>query len=151
MTSMAVEDLVGLAGLFSVAFLAATLLPAQSEAVLAAMVIGAVASVPVLLAVASIGNVLGSCVNWWLGLQVDRFQGRRWFPVSEQTLGKARKIYSRWGWPSLALSWMPIIGDPITLAAGVMKEPLWRFMIVVGIAKVVRYMVVLAVAEEFIS
>lgn len=148
---MAVEDLVGLGGLFGVAFLAATLLPAQSEAMLAAMVIGAVASVPVLLAVASIGNVLGSCVNWWLGLQVDRFRGRRWFPVSEQTLAKARKIYSRWGWPSLAFSWMPIIGDPITLAAGVMREPLWRFVIVVGIAKVARYILVLAVAEKFIS
>ena len=94
-------NLVELGGLFGAAFLAATLLPAQSEALLAAMVIGAIASVPVLLAVAAIGNILGSCVNWWLGLQVDRFRGRRWFPVSENALAKAlgvssRQVVDRW-------------------------------------------------------
>ena len=144
-------NLVELGGLFSAAFLAATLLPAQSEALLAAMVIGAIASVPVLLAVAAIGNILGSCVNWWLGLQVDRFRGRRWFPVSENALAKARETYSRWGWPSLLLSWVPVIGDPITLAAGILKEPFWRFLVIVSIAKVGRYIGVIALADSFIN
>jgi membrane protein YqaA with SNARE-associated domain len=115
------------------------------------MVIGAIASVPVLLAVAAIGNILGSCVNWWLGLQVDRFHGRLWFPVSENALAKARETYSRWGWPSLLLSWVPVIGDPITLAAGILKEPFWRFLVIVSIAKVGRYIAVIALADSFIN
>lgn len=142
-------ETVGLFGLFGAAFLAATLVPAQSEAVLAAMVVGGGYAAATLLVVASVGNILGSCLNWWLGLQVDRFGSRRWFPVSQQNLKRARETYARWGWPSLLLSWAPIIGDPLTLVAGVMKEPLWRFLLVVGIAKTARYVAVIALAGSF--
>ena len=142
-------DTVGLFWLFSAAFLAATQVPAQSEALLAAMVMVSGHAVAVLLAVASAGNIFGSCLNWWLGLQVDRFRTRRWFPVSEQNLKRARETYARWGWPSLLLSWVPIIGDPLTLVAGMMKEPLWRFLLIVGIAKTARYIGVIAIAEQF--
>ena len=142
-------DVVGLIGLFSAAFLAATLFPAQSEVILAAMVLGGSHSLIALLIVASVGNVLGSCVNWWLGLQIDRFRGRRWFPVSENALEKARVTFARWGWPSLLLSWAPIIGDPLTLVAGLMKEPLWRFLLVVAVAKTARYAMVIGLAERF--
>ena len=139
----------GLFGLFSAAFLAATLLPAQSEAVLAAMVLGSAYSTALLLIVASVGNILGSCVNWWLGLQVERFRDRRWFPVSDQHLDRARETYAKWGWPSLLLSWAPIIGDPLTLVAGVMKEKFWRFVLVVSLAKTGRYLMIIALAEQF--
>ena len=140
----------GLFGLFLAAFLAATLLPAQSEAVLAGMVLSGAYGLAALLAVASLGNILGSCVNWWLGLQVDRLGQRRWFPVSEDKLQKMRETYARWGWPSLLLSWAPIIGDPLTLVAGVMKEPFWRFFLVVTFAKTARYIAVVALAKEFV-
>jgi membrane protein YqaA with SNARE-associated domain len=82
---------------------------------------------------------------------VDRFRGRRWFPVSENALAKARETYSRWGWPSLLLSWVPVIGDPITLAAGILKEPFWRFLVIVSIAKAGRYIAVIALAGSFID
>lgn len=140
----------GLFGLFLAAFLAATLVPAQSEALLAAMVLSGAYGLAALLAVASLGNILGSCVNWWLGLQVDRLGQRRWFPVSEDKLQKMRETYARWGWPSLLLSWVPIIGDPLTLVAGVMKEPFWRFFLVVTFAKTARYIAVMALAKEFV-
>lgn len=148
---MMAGDLAGLAGLFGAAFLAATVLPTQSEAVLAAMTIGSSIPVLALLAVASTGNVLGACLNWWLGGQLDRFRGRRWFPVSDAGLARARAGYASWGWPSLLLSWVPIIGDPLTLAAGILKEPLWRFVIVVGIAKTGRYAAVIALADRFVG
>lgn len=141
-------ELAGLAALFAVAFASATLLPAQSEAMLAAMAVADVAPAALLMVVASLGNTLGACVNWWIGGQVDRFRGRRWFPVSDAALQKARSAYGRWGWPSLLLAWAPIVGDPLTLAAGVMKEPLWRFVAVVGAAKTARYAAVLAMAER---
>lgn len=136
-------DLSALVGLFAAAFLAATLVPAQSEAVLAAMVVAQVAPTAVLIAVASVGNIAGSCVNWWLGVQIERFRGRTWFPVSERSLQKAQSVYSRWGWPSLVLSWVPVIGDPLTLVAGVMREPFWRFLLIVAVAKTTRYLMLI--------
>ncbi|KIP86297.1 YqaA family protein [Stenotrophomonas sp. CFBP8980] len=132
--------MLSLSGLFLAALIAATLLPAQSEAVLVALLLEG--GDPVLLvAVATAGNVLGSLFNWWLGLQVQRFQGRRWFPVSATRLERAQAWYRRHGRWSLLLSWAPVIGDPITLAAGVMREPLRVFLPLVLIAKGMRYIV----------
>ena len=92
-----------------------------------------------LLGIATLGNVLGSVVNWLLGRSVERFKERRWFPVSAKQLDKARGHYARWGHWTLLLSWVPIIGDPLTLVAGVMREPLWRFLLLVSVAKSARY------------
>ncbi|NMX92361.1 MULTISPECIES: YqaA family protein [unclassified Pseudomonas] len=134
--------LAGYAGLFFSAFGAATLLPLQSEAVLVALLLNGKYSVGLLLGIATLGNVLGSLVNWLLGRSVEVFKDRRWFPVSAAQLEKARSHYRRWGHWSLLLSWVPIIGDPLTLVAGVMKEPLWRFLLIVSLAKAARYAVV---------
>lgn len=134
--------LAGYAGLFFSAFGAATLLPLQSEAVLVALLLNGNYSVGLLLGIATLGNVLGSLVNWLLGRSVEVFKDRRWFPVSAAQLEKARSHYRRWGHWSLLLSWVPIIGDPLTLVAGVMKEPLWRFLLIVSLAKAARYAVV---------
>ena len=127
--------------MFLAAFLAATIVPAQSEAVLAGMIISGAFSLPILIVVASIGNILGSLVNWVLGRSVERFAQKRWFPASETQLARARSFYGRWGYWSLLLSWVPVIGDPITLIAGVMREPFWRFMLLVSLAKIGRYLV----------
>lgn len=127
------------AGLFLSAFGAATLLPLQSEAVLVALLLGGQYPVWSLLLVASLGNVLGSLVNWMLGRGIERWHDRRWFPVAAQTLEKAQARYRRFGSWSLLLSWAPVIGDPLTLIAGVMREPLWRFLLLVTLAKVGRY------------
>lgn len=123
--------------LFLAAFLAATLLPAQSEALLLYLL----GSHPawVLIGVASVGNVLGSCVNFWLGLNVHRFSQHRYFPFKPTQITKAERHYHRYGVYSLLLSWLPIIGDPLTLIAGVMRERFWRFLLLVSIAKTTRY------------
>jgi membrane protein YqaA with SNARE-associated domain len=131
-------------GLFLAAFGAATLLPLQSEAVLVALLLSGKYALWSLLAVATLGNVLGSLVNWWLGRAIERFQDRRWFPVSPKHLEKARGHYQRYGHWSLLLSWLPVIGDPLTLVAGVMREPLGRFLLIVTLAKGARYGVLAA-------
>lgn len=132
------------AGLFLAAFIAATILPAQSEAVLAGLILGGQYSVWGLLAVASIGNVLGSLVNWVLGRGIERWRGHRWFPASDADLERAQGWYRRWGCWSLLASWVPVIGDPLTLVAGVMREPLPRFLLLVTIAKAGRYLALAA-------
>ncbi|MCH4243076.1 YqaA family protein [Acinetobacter gerneri] len=127
--------------LFISAFGAATLLPLQSEAVLIALLVQAKHSALILIVVATIGNVLGSCVNWYLGLKIEQFKDKKWFPVSAEKMQKAENIYQKYGFWSLFLSWTPVIGDPITLIAGLMKENFWRFLFIVTLAKAGRYIV----------
>jgi membrane protein YqaA with SNARE-associated domain len=131
-------------GLFAVAFGAATILPFQSEPVLIGLLASGKFSVPGLIVVAAVGNVLGAVCNWFLGQFIDRFQGRAWFPVKKSSLERASGWYRRYGRWSLLLSWMPLFGDALTVIAGVLREPLWSFLILVTVAKTGRYLVLAA-------
>jgi membrane protein YqaA with SNARE-associated domain len=139
MTNLAVY-----AGLFAAAFAAATIFPAQSELALAALLANGAQPAAMLIAVASVGNVLGSVLNWLLGRLAERFRGRSWFPVGAAALHRAQDWYQRYGRWSLLLSWAPFIGDPLTVAAGVMREPFWSFLTLVTVAKTARYLVLAA-------
>jgi membrane protein YqaA with SNARE-associated domain len=138
-------DLAVYAGLFLTAFVAATILPMQSEAALVGLLLLDAQPAWLLVAVASVGNVLGSVVNWLLGRFIERYRDKRWFPVKPAALDRAGAWYRRYGKWSLLLSWMPIIGDPLTVAAGVLREPFPVFLLLVAIAKIGRYLV-LAIA-----
>lgn len=135
--------LVKLGGLFAAAFGAATILPFQSEIVFAAMLLRESAPDWAILAVASVGNTLGSVVNWFLGRSVERFRGRRWFPADQRQLDRAQRWWRRWGVWTLLLSWAPF-GDVFTLISGMMRTPLWLFVALVGAVKTTRYAVVAA-------
>lgn len=132
----------GVIALAASAFLAATLLPVSSEAMLAGLVIAEAAPTALLLAVASVFNTAGSCVNWLLGRAAERLQGRSWFPVSADSLQRAQVWYRRYGVWSLLASWVPIVGDPLTVAAGVMRTPIAIFLPLVAIAKTARYAII---------
>ncbi|ERH53065.1 DedA family protein [Pseudomonas chengduensis] len=136
--------------LFLSAFGAATLLPLQSEAVLVALLLAGQHPLWALLLVATLGNVLGSWVNWLLGRSIEHYRERRWFPVSPARLQQAQGWYARYGRWSLLLSWMPVIGDPLTLVAGVMRERLWIFIAIVTLAKASRYAVLTALTLTWI-
>ncbi len=140
-----------LAGLFFAALLAATLIPAQSEAVLAGLIVAGGHPLWALLAVATAGNVLGSCVNWALGRFLLRFADRRWFPVPPKARARAERWYARFGHWSLFAAWMPLIGDPLTFIAGVLREPFWRFLVIVTAAKGGRYLVLAAGVRAFVE
>jgi membrane protein YqaA with SNARE-associated domain len=139
-----VADLPAYAGLLISALLAATILPMQSEGVLGALLLGGTYSTAGLIAVASIGNILGAVINWFLGRGIERFRDRAWFPVKPPALVRAATWYRRYGRWSLLASWLPIIGDPLTVIAGVLREPWWSFVILVGIGKIARYLVLAA-------
>jgi membrane protein YqaA with SNARE-associated domain len=133
-----------LAALFLSAFLAATIFPAQSEAVLGGLLLTEKYSIVALVVVATLGNVLGAVVNWLLGRGIERLRNHRWFPVSDGAFDRAQRGYQRYGKWSLLLSWVPIIGDPLTLMAGVLREPFPVFLLLVTIAKAGRYIVLVA-------
>ncbi len=138
-------------GLAFSACIAATLLPMQSEAALVALLAMEPTAVYSLVLVASLGNIVGSQINWWLGTQLQRWQSRRWFPVSPAQLERAQDWYQRYGRWSLLLSWLPIVGDPLTLIAGVLREPFWRFTLLVSIAKIGRYAALAYVTLYFLN
>lgn len=143
------SDLSAYGGLFLAALLAATFIPAQSEGVLVGLAATKNYPVWILLSVASVGNTLGSVVNWWLGLHLNKFSGRTWFPVKPKVLAKAQRWYKKYGRWSLVLCWVPFIGDPITIAAGVMRERFMPFLIIVGLSKTLRYVAVLSALLPF--
>lgn len=126
--------------LFLIAFVAATLLPAQSELALAALLAAGRQDPALLIAAATAGNVLGSLVNWAIGRFLHHHRGHRWFPVPPAALDRAERHYRRWGVWSLLLSWMPVIGDPLTLVAGLLNTPLRLFLPLVLAAKAGRYL-----------
>jgi membrane protein YqaA with SNARE-associated domain len=138
-------DLAAYAGLFAAAFIAATLLPMQSEAVLVAMILSDHYSLAALVLTASVGNTLGAAVNWLLGRYIETFREKRWFPVGPEKLEKAQAWYRRYGRWSLLFSWLPIGGDALTVVAGVLKEPFWIFLVLVFVGKAARYAVLAAV------
>jgi len=112
-------------------FLAATLLPLGSEVVLIALIHQQL-NVGLLIAIATLGNVLGSCVNYWLG-----YWGANKFD-SEHYLER----FERWGTWSLLLAWVPVIGDPLTVVAGSMKVRFATFVALVTAGKLLRYLVI---------
>jgi len=132
------------AGLFLAALAAATILPMQSETLLVGLLLAGY-SPWLLITVASVGNVLGSVINWLLGRGIERFRHRPWFPASNARLERAQSWYRRYGQWSLLLSWAPIIGDPLTVVAGVLREPFSMFLLLVAVAKIGRYLVLAAI------
>ncbi len=126
-------------GLFLTAFLAATVLPAQSELLLAGMLASGAYGHAALLVAATAGNVLGSTVNWALGRYLMHFQDRRWFPIRPALVERATGWYRRFGVWSLLLAWVPVIGDPLTLVAGILRVDLRIFLLLVTIGKAARY------------
>ena len=137
--------------LFLISLGAATILPFGSEAAVVGYLAGGALPWQGIVLVASLGNVLGSIINWLLGRSFTHFQGRRWFPVTQRNMARAQGWYHRYGRASLLLSWVPIIGDPLTVAAGVLREPLWSFTPLVGIAKTGRYLALTAITLNWLT
>ena len=129
-------------GLFFTAFLAATLLPAYSEVLFGALVVQGYDPLALWVA-ASVGNTLGSAVNWALARFFLRYQDRPWFPFGEKNLGRAQQWFQRYGVWSLLMAWAPIGGDALTFVAGLMRVRFWLFLLLVAIGKSARYAVLL--------
>ena len=143
--------MISYAALFISALIAATLVPMQSEAVLVGLLLVGEKPVAWLVVVATAGNVIGAIINWWLGKLLLWCQSYSWFPVSENRLNRARTWYLRYGRWSLLGSWLPIVGDPITVVAGTLGERFVPFLILVTISKGLRYVFVVFVTVPWLS
>ena len=128
--------------LFTISFLAATILPFSSELTLAGLIATSNYDNLLLLIVASFGNVLGSVVNWALGFYSRKLTTKKWFPFKDEQIEKSSKWFNKFGRWSLLFAWVPIIGDPLTLAAGLLRVKFVEFLILVTIGKVSRYLVI---------
>ena len=128
--------------LFFISFLAATILPFSSELTLAGLISTSNYDNLILLVVASFGNVLGSVFNWSLGFYSRNLSTKKWFPFKETQIERSSKWFSKFGKWSLLFAWLPIVGDPLTFVAGLLRVRFLDFIILVAIGKVSRYLIV---------
>ena len=128
--------------LFVISFLAATILPFSSELTLAGLIVTSNYDNLLLLIVASFGNVLGSVVNWALGFYSRNLSSKKWFPFKETQIEKSSKWFRKFGKWSLLFAWVPVLGDPLTLIAGLLRVKFLDFIILVAIGKVSRYLII---------
>jgi membrane protein YqaA with SNARE-associated domain len=132
--------------LFTSSFASSTILPGHSEITLIALITQKKYEVFYLVVFASLGNILGSVLNWYLGLYFLKFKNKKWFPFKENQINKVSKSFLKYGKWSLLLSWVPFIGDVLTLVAGMFRVPLNQFVVIVSVAKVSRYIFVSLIA-----
>ena len=128
--------------LFFISFLAATILPFSSELTLAGLISTSNYDNLLLLVFASFGNVLGSVFNWGFGFYARNLTIKKWFPFKETQIERSSKWFSKFGKWSLLFAWVPIVGDPLTFVAGLLRVRFLNFIILVAIGKVSRYLII---------
>ncbi|MBL6952744.1 MAG: DedA family protein [Alphaproteobacteria bacterium] len=131
-----------LTALFLSAFVAATILPAASEAVLWTIIADNPAMLWPAIAVAAAGNTAGAVVNWLLGRFLSQFSERRWYPLTQAQQQRASAWFQRFGLWSLLFAWLPVVGDPLTVVAGVLRVRFLLFLALVAVGKTARYVIV---------
>ena len=135
--------------LFTSSFVSSTVLPGHSELTLTAFIYLNKFSTTNLILVASLGNILGSVLNWYLGFYFIKFKEKKWFPINSSQLEKASLWFATYGKWTLFLSWVPFIGDPLTVVAGILRIPIITFVIIVSISKILRYVFISLIALNF--
>jgi len=121
--------------------MAATVLPLSSEVILGYLLMNDY-NPAVTIAVATAGNVSGSFVNYAIGYWGGMLIIRNVLKISPRDFSKAKKRFEKYGVVSLCFAWVPVIGDPLTLAAGVLKINVMVFLILVTAGKLCRYIVI---------
>jgi membrane protein YqaA with SNARE-associated domain len=131
----------GYFGLFVAAFLAATILPLSSEVVLSVLLLNGLSPIA-LVATATVGNVLGSLTNYALGYWGSLGVIKKWLKISEEEFVRAERRFVKYGLFSLCFAWVPVIGDPITVVAGILRIRLLWFVLLVTAGKLMRYIAI---------
>ncbi|WP_439572553.1 YqaA family protein [Phreatobacter sp.] len=151
-------EILALATMAAAAFTAATLLPGGSEVVFLGLMATGAAPVPALFVVAALANTAGGMTSWWIGrliaTGVESPRGKALvarFRLDPAMMTRVQRLFARHGWMTLLLCWMPVIGDPITLVAGMARYPALPTLIITGLARTARYAVLWAGAAGLIA
>ena len=136
--------------LFISSFLSSTILSGHSEITLTTFILFEKYSLFLLIFFASFGNILGSVINWYLGFYITKFVNKSWFPFKKKQLDNMSLWYLKYGKWTLFLSWVPFVGDPLTIVAGMFRVPLIIFISIVSISKILRYIFVGYVAVKLL-
>lgn len=134
--------------LFAISFASATLLPSQSELFLGTMIIFGNYNILTLITIASVGNILGSITNYYIGRYLTRFENTRFVNKNSKIFKKATALYEKYGKITLFFAWVPVIGDPLTIIGGFFRVNFKQFVIIVSIGKILRYIVVAWIAAK---
>ena len=138
------------ASLFISSFLSSTILPGHSELILTTFIFLNKYPIIDLIFFASIGNILGSILNWFIGYYFTSLKDRKWFPINKSQLTRASSWFLKYGKWTLCLSWVPLIGDPLTIIAGIFRVPIHTFILIVTLAKTMRYVFISLVAANIL-
>ncbi|GAA4353264.1 YqaA family protein [Kangiella taiwanensis] len=128
----------GYLGLFITAFLSATILPLSSELVLTGLLLNGLSPAKLLM-IATVGNVLGSLTNYYLGLLASKTVIQKWLRMTESQFENAEARFNKYGLAALLFAWVPVIGDPVTVIAGILRVKLLWFIILLTVGKFLRY------------
>jgi membrane protein YqaA with SNARE-associated domain len=142
-------DNYGYLNLFILSFLASTVLPLGSEALVVALIYQGFSPFTVIM-VATVGNYLGSCTTYYLGLK-GRPVLEKYLSPSPEKLEKSEKLFKRYGIYTLLFTWVPGVGDAITMVAGLTQLPFRSFSILVFLGKFGRYFAIAYLTAFFSS
>ncbi len=131
----------GLFGLFLGCLLSATVIPFSSEALVAGALLLDYSPWTVVL-VATLGNTIGGMTCYLLGRLCKWSWIEKWLKVKEETLAKAHEKVERYGSLAALLAWLPVVGDSIAIALGLMRTRVLPTTVLMFLGKGLRYMVV---------
>ncbi len=126
--------------LFLTSFLAATILPFSSEIALYTALKNGMDPITALFS-ASSGNILAIVTNYYLGYFLYKKTKKKL--LASQTGKKAYLLGHRYGYIALLLSWLPVIGDPLTLVAGIIRLNFLWFILISATLRILRYIILL--------
>lgn len=126
--------------LFFSALISSTLFPGGSEALLLYR-LNEGGDAITLVIIATIGNVLGSLITYAMGRLGNEAIHKKWLRMDEAKVARAEVWFGRYGMPSLLLAWLPVVGDPLCLVAGLLRSHAGLFLLLVTIGKAARYAV----------
>lgn len=119
--------------------ISASILPGTTEVAMATA-IGAFKLAPIpVIAAATAGSVAGSGVQWAIGRFLASYRDHRRFPLKAADYDKYAAWFQRYGVWALIMSWLPGVGDVLTLVGGLFRTPFWLSMVLVGLAKGARF------------
>ncbi len=140
----------GYLGMFVVAFVASTIVPASPEAVMLVLFAQGLDAVTLII-IGTIGGYLGSLTYYYLAIRGRQIVLNRFVTISDERMAKSEAWFARWGSIILFFSWLPFVGEPLLIVAGALKVRLSVFTFWVIVGRLIRFIGLLLLADPLIT